>query len=416
MRRFDPPYVALRDRVVGGEIGAPLIAHCVSRTVHTYPGGDSASSITQSAIHELDIVPWLLDSPIVEVSWQHGRSSVNSGGRQDPQFYLMRTASDVLVTVELFLNARYGYDTRCEVVMEAGNLRADLADSHRHRRRKHEGPSRIPRTGSRATATPIASSSRNGSTRSPRAGRRRWPPHTMACALLWLPMRLSSRCVPTAPGSRCPTELEHRQRRLGGELDGFAHRKRAERDDRISTPHGPSKPLSRKSATKPRRSKEPSPHSSRWFTVSSNMRADHSGRGVVELDAEDHFGRQGRPQLVERRAGPEHVPGVHQQPDAGMCGCRDDFGAHRHRRDDRERHRLDGDPGAVFGCLRGEFAQRFDQRLGIGVRWSQFGADLDERRRQRVGRVEQQVANVVGVVRARREGSTTARSVRSRRG
>ena len=120
MRRFDPPYVALREQVRSGELGAPLVAHCVSRTVHTYPGGDSASSITQSAIHELDIVPWLLDSPIVEVSWQHGRSSVNSAGRQDPQFYLMRTASDVLVTVELFLNARYGYDTRCEVVMEAG--------------------------------------------------------------------------------------------------------------------------------------------------------------------------------------------------------------------------------------------------------------------------------------------------------
>ena len=120
MRRFDPPYIALREQVRSGELGAPLIAHCVSRTVHTYPGGDSASSITQSAIHELDIVPWLLDSPIVEVSWQYGRSSVNSAGRQDPQFYLMRTASDVLVTVELFLNARYGYDTRCEVVMEAG--------------------------------------------------------------------------------------------------------------------------------------------------------------------------------------------------------------------------------------------------------------------------------------------------------
>ena len=120
MRRFDPPYVALRDRVLSGGLGAPLMAHCVSRTVHTYPGGDSSSSITQSAIHEHDIVPWLLDSPIVEVSWQHGRSSAHSAGRQDPQFYLMRTASDVLVTVELFLNARYGYDTRCEVVMETG--------------------------------------------------------------------------------------------------------------------------------------------------------------------------------------------------------------------------------------------------------------------------------------------------------
>jgi myo-inositol 2-dehydrogenase / D-chiro-inositol 1-dehydrogenase len=120
MRRFDPPYVALRERVLSGDLGAPLIAHCVSRTVHTYPGGDSASSITQSAIHELDLVPWLLGSPIAGVSWQHGRSSVNSAGRQDPQLYLLRTASDVLVTAELFLNARYGYDIRCEVVMESG--------------------------------------------------------------------------------------------------------------------------------------------------------------------------------------------------------------------------------------------------------------------------------------------------------
>lgn len=138
MRRFDPSYVVLRERIRSGDHGAPLVAHCVSRTVHTYPGGDSASSITQSAIHELDIVPWLLDSPIVEVSWQHGRSSVNSGGRQDPQVYLLRTASDVLVTAELFLNARYGYDTRCEVVMETGTAALTLpvyvvTDSERQR-------------------------------------------------------------------------------------------------------------------------------------------------------------------------------------------------------------------------------------------------------------------------------------------
>ncbi|MGU3503337.1 Gfo/Idh/MocA family protein [Mycobacterium sp. C31M] len=126
MRRFDPSYVTLRQRVSGGEFGQALVAHCISRTVSTYPGGDSASSITNSAIHELDIVPWLLDSPIVEVSYQHGRSSANSGTRQDPQIYLLRTASDVLVTVELFLNARYGYDTRCEVVMETGTAALTL--------------------------------------------------------------------------------------------------------------------------------------------------------------------------------------------------------------------------------------------------------------------------------------------------
>ncbi|GGG13333.1 inositol 2-dehydrogenase [Rhodococcoides trifolii] len=126
MRRFDPSYMELRRRVLSGEIGDALLAHCVSRTVDTWPGGDSASTITNSAIHELDVVPWLLDSPIAEVSWHAGRTSRNSGSRQDPQIMLLRTESDILVTVEVFLNARYGYDTRCEVVGEIGTAALTL--------------------------------------------------------------------------------------------------------------------------------------------------------------------------------------------------------------------------------------------------------------------------------------------------
>lgn len=119
MRRFDPSYVDLRHVVTSGALGAPLTAHCVSRTVRSGPG-DSAATITNSAIHELDVLPWLLDSPIAEVTWFAGRSSQYSPDRRDPQVLVLRTASDVLVTVEVFLNARYGYDTRCEVVGETG--------------------------------------------------------------------------------------------------------------------------------------------------------------------------------------------------------------------------------------------------------------------------------------------------------
>lgn len=39
---------------------------------------------------------------------------------------LLRTASDALVTVEVFLNAGYGYDTRCEVVGELGTAALTL--------------------------------------------------------------------------------------------------------------------------------------------------------------------------------------------------------------------------------------------------------------------------------------------------
>lgn len=120
MRRFDPAYVELKAAVAAGVCGAPVLVHCVSRGVTSGPGSTSASSVTNSAVHEFDTVPWLLDSPIVEVAWQAPRCSSDVEGLQDPQLMLLRTADGVLTTAETFLNARYGYDIRCEVVGERG--------------------------------------------------------------------------------------------------------------------------------------------------------------------------------------------------------------------------------------------------------------------------------------------------------
>ncbi|NIL77794.1 MULTISPECIES: Gfo/Idh/MocA family oxidoreductase [Rhodococcus] len=119
MRRFDPAYNELKRASTPERIGETLVAHCISRNVVAGPG-DSAATITNSAIHELDCMPWLLGSPITEVSWHAGRTSRHSGVRQDPQIMLLRTESNVLMTLELFVNARYGYDTRCEIVGEEG--------------------------------------------------------------------------------------------------------------------------------------------------------------------------------------------------------------------------------------------------------------------------------------------------------
>ncbi|NWL11100.1 inositol 2-dehydrogenase [Paenarthrobacter nitroguajacolicus] len=121
MRRFDPGYVALRESVRGRNQGEPLMVHCVSRNGSAAPGTTAESAITNSAIHELDIVPWLLDSPITEVSWQAGKSTRRAeAGLQDPAFMTLRTADGTLATLELYLNAQYGYTTRCEVVSELG--------------------------------------------------------------------------------------------------------------------------------------------------------------------------------------------------------------------------------------------------------------------------------------------------------
>jgi myo-inositol 2-dehydrogenase/D-chiro-inositol 1-dehydrogenase len=122
MRRFDPAFVELKAALAAGVCGTPLVVHCVSRGVTSGPGATSISSITGSAVHEFDTVPWLLDAPITEVAWQAPRRSPGGLGLQDPQLILLRTADGVLTTVEVFLNARYGYDIRCEVVGEHGTV------------------------------------------------------------------------------------------------------------------------------------------------------------------------------------------------------------------------------------------------------------------------------------------------------
>jgi len=123
MRRFDPGYVQLRQAIDDGSIGAPVLVHNVSRGVSSAPNATSEFSITGSAIHECDVVPWLLRSPVVEVSWiAPRRSSQANEGLQDPQLIHLRTADGVLSTVETFLNARYGYVVRCEVVGENGTI------------------------------------------------------------------------------------------------------------------------------------------------------------------------------------------------------------------------------------------------------------------------------------------------------
>ena len=132
MRRFDPGYVQLKATLQDGEYGAPLLVHSVGRGVSSGPGTTSASSITNSAIHDLDVVAWLLDSPVVEASWQAGRASSLADDFQDPQLILLRTADGTLSTVETLLNARYGYDIRCEIVCETGIL--ELAEPARTRR------------------------------------------------------------------------------------------------------------------------------------------------------------------------------------------------------------------------------------------------------------------------------------------
>jgi myo-inositol 2-dehydrogenase/D-chiro-inositol 1-dehydrogenase len=122
MRRFDPGYTRLKTAINARALGHVLLVHCVSRGVRAAASITNEGHLNSSAVHDFDVVPWLIGSPVVEVSWQAPRPSSLAGDLQDPQLILLRTADGVLTSCETFRNAGYGYDIRCEVVGETGAM------------------------------------------------------------------------------------------------------------------------------------------------------------------------------------------------------------------------------------------------------------------------------------------------------
>ncbi|WP_238385071.1 Gfo/Idh/MocA family oxidoreductase [Nesterenkonia muleiensis] len=105
------------------------MVHSTGRGVASGPAVTDETVIFNSAIHDLDLVPWLLGSPVTEVSWHAPETTSSNTDLRDPFFLQLRTADGVLSTVEIFLNARYGYDMRCKVVCETGAI--EIAEPHR---------------------------------------------------------------------------------------------------------------------------------------------------------------------------------------------------------------------------------------------------------------------------------------------
>jgi myo-inositol 2-dehydrogenase/D-chiro-inositol 1-dehydrogenase len=145
MRRYDAGYRAMKATLDDGGIGAPLLMHCAHRnpSVPDY-GFTTDMIISDSAVHEMDIVRWLFGEEIVAASVLTPRRTGRApDGMQDPLILLLEMASGVLVDDELFLNAHYGYDVRGEIVGETGTVAlADISEVTVRTGHQHAG--RVP--------------------------------------------------------------------------------------------------------------------------------------------------------------------------------------------------------------------------------------------------------------------------------
>lgn len=121
MRRFDPGYRAMKAALGEGTLGAPLFLHCVHRNRVAPDYITSDLVIANACVHEIDVARFLLGEDFVAATVVSPRPARHAPGRS-PQLVILETASGVVVDVEAYLDARYGYEVRAELVCETGTV------------------------------------------------------------------------------------------------------------------------------------------------------------------------------------------------------------------------------------------------------------------------------------------------------
>lgn len=121
MRRFDEGYLQLRAQIAGGKLGELLALHCAHRNPSVPKWYENAMLIADSVSHEIDIVRFLTDSPIVAVEVKRlKRNNLAPERLKEPILVLLETASGIIATVEMNVSVQFGYQVITEAVFQKG--------------------------------------------------------------------------------------------------------------------------------------------------------------------------------------------------------------------------------------------------------------------------------------------------------
>ncbi len=129
-RRYDPTFLAVKERILAGDIGTPEMLIITSRD----PGAPPVSYIASSGgifkdmlIHDFDIFRWVLDDEAASI---HATGScltdpaIGQAGDIDCTAVTIRTVKGRLCQINTIRRAAYGYDQRFEILGSAGMLQA----------------------------------------------------------------------------------------------------------------------------------------------------------------------------------------------------------------------------------------------------------------------------------------------------
>lgn len=139
MRRFDREYAELHDALRNGELGDLLVLNMKHRNADPHPSFTDSMMVYDSAVHEIDALHYFLDEKVVEVQSIMPRSTRNAPqGLHDPMILLFRTESGIIVTDELYVTTKGGYEVRTEAVGSEGTSTIGM-EIGRVTTQKHDG-------------------------------------------------------------------------------------------------------------------------------------------------------------------------------------------------------------------------------------------------------------------------------------
>lgn len=130
MRRYDPAYSAAMKRIEAGEIGIPVLFKSVGRDKDEPPLAAYQSNLNgmlfyNNTIHDFDLARWLMQDEVTEV---HSYTTVAI--RPEVAKYRdvvasvvnLKYARGAIGNVESYVQAKYAYDVRTEIVGSTGSI------------------------------------------------------------------------------------------------------------------------------------------------------------------------------------------------------------------------------------------------------------------------------------------------------
>lgn len=131
MRRYDSAYAKAKKAIMEGEIGEPIIFKAIGRDfeappISSFESGWNGTLLHDSSIHEFDLARWLMNDEVAEVhtfAAAQALPELSRVGLFDSAVVNLRFARGGIGNVESFVDARYGYDVRTEIVGTKGTIR-----------------------------------------------------------------------------------------------------------------------------------------------------------------------------------------------------------------------------------------------------------------------------------------------------